>query len=386
MKHRNGLGIVRLAALAIACGVSGCGAEGMNGEEATEVEQAAFAPVKGDVGFVQSNLTSGTGPVSAPSAFSFNSSGATNVLRRTGTGTYRVDMPNLGATVGGHVEVTAFGNGNRRCKVAGWGSSGSTLQISVNCFNNGTPIDAVFMLNYIRRSDTPGADTAYVWAFDQSSPSYDAASLYSYNSTGGANTITHTPGTGSYAVSLAGQDLSKGTVEVTAYGSGSAYCKVVSWFGSSVNVACFDGALGTPVESRFTVLFSTRSPNGTPSSSYLWANQPSTPTYNPDPNYALGLLSVDCCTDPMVVSTPPTITRSSAGIYSVRLPNMASLSASPRNVKVTAYGTGSAACMITSATTSGVDGLVGVKCFDPLGPAVDSLFTLTYSSFAFTIG
>ena len=112
MKHRNGLGFVRVAALAIACCASGCGAEGMNGEEATDVLQAAFAPVKGDVGFVQSNLTSGTGPVNAPSAFSFNSSGATNVLRRTGTGTYRVDVYNLPvAATASHIHAGAVGAG-----------------------------------------------------------------------------------------------------------------------------------------------------------------------------------------------------------------------------------------------------------------------------------
>lgn len=384
MKEQTKLGLSFALTAVIAACVGGCGSDGLG--EGVGVEKAAFAPVQGDVGFVQSNITTGTGPITADASFSFNSSGATNTLNRFGVGQYRVDMPNLGATVGGHVQVTGVGNGDKHCKVGGWGSNGSTLQISVNCFSNtGAAVDSFFMLNYLRRSDTPGADTAYVWAFNPSSASYDAASLYSWNSTGGANTITHSPGSNTYAVSLAGQDLSRGTVEVTAYGSGNAYCKVVGWGGASVSVACFSPT-GAPVESLFTLLFSTKSPNGTPSSSYAWADQQSASSYHPSATYALGLLSVDCCSTPVVVSTSPTITRSSAGIYTVRLPGMASVSATPLNVKVTAYGSGSAACMVTNRSTSGADALVNVKCFDPLGPSIDSRFTITYSSFAFTIG
>jgi hypothetical protein len=179
--------------------------------------------------------------------------------------------------------------------------------------------------------------------------------------------------------------LSKGTVQVTAYGSGNAFCKVVGWGGTAVTVACFSN--GSAAESRFDLLFSTRSPNGTPSSSYLWANQPSTPSYNPSSTYALGLLSVDCCSDPIVVSTPPTITRTASGQYTVRLPAMASISAFPLNVKVTGYGSGTGSCQVSSVSQSGADAIVKVNCFTPFGgPFNDQFFTLTYSSFAYTIG
>jgi hypothetical protein len=372
--------------LALAVVLGGCGSEGMNSSEATGVDKAAFAAVKGDVGYVLSTATSGT--ITANSTYSYNSAGGTNTITVLGTGQYRVDMPNLGSTFGGDVQVTGYGNGDKYCKVVNWGSNGSTLQIFVNCFsNNGLAATSFFYVNYLRRTDAPGAEGAYVWAFDPSSASYDAGSAYSWNSSGGANTITHTPGSNTYAVTLAGQNLNGGTVEVTAYGSGNAYCKVVNWGFSTVNVACFSAGNGLPVESRFDLVFSTASPNGTPSSSFAWADQPSASSYHPSSSYALGLISIDCCSTPQVVSTAPTITRTNVGRYTVRLPSMASpFGGAPSNVKVTAYGTDSVACMITSVSTSGADGLVNVYCFDALGPAVDSRYTITYSSFAYLIG
>lgn len=293
--------------------------------------EQASTPITGDVGWVWSG--SPTGSFNANSNFSYNSSHGTNHITNTGTGTYRVDFPGLGSVSGGDVQVTAYGGGSERCKVYSWGSSGSTLQVTVNCFTTaGLPVNTLFTANYVRRSDTPGAQPAYVWAFDPSSASYNAASSYSWNSTGGGIAITHAP------------------------------------------------------ESQFDVLFSTRSPNGSPSSSYLWADQPSTPSYQPNSAYALGLINIDVQSWPNIVSTAPTITRSTVGHYSVRFPLMANNVSYPSNLKVTGYGGGSDTCKVTGWSASGQDGVANVACFDASGYAIDAYYTITYSSFAYIVG
>lgn len=99
----------------------------------------------------------------------------------------------------------------------------------------------------------------YVWANDPAAASYTPSATYSYNSAGGAMTITRS-GTGRYSVrfaGLGGGSSSGGNVQVTSYGFGSESCKVQSWgSGGSdfvANVGCFT-ANGSPGDSRYTVL------------------------------------------------------------------------------------------------------------------------------------
>lgn len=372
------------AGLAPAVGGSGCALEPQSSDDSLGRETQAWTIPPGDAAFASSLNPPGNG--NANPQFSYNSSGATNLLTHVATGQYRVDIPNLGATPGGHVQVSSLGSGDRRCKVGSWGSSGSTIQVDVFCFTRtGAPADEDFSASYVRRTDTPGAQAGYVWAFDSQSSSYNAAGQYGWNSTGGAITITHTSGTGSYAVNFTGQSMGGGTVEVTAYGSTTEYCKVSSWIGSTVNVLCFD-TTGHPVETRFDVLYSKVQPNGTPSSSYLWANQQTTTSYHPIANYALGLLQVDSSQVSGVITTPPTITRRGIGTYDVVFPSMAASRSFPMNEKVTAYGTDYAFCKGVTYLIQGGNSTMRVTCWDPAGNPMDSRYTITYSSFAFNIG
>jgi hypothetical protein len=171
-RDKQGVGFSCIAILALAGTVGGCGADAAGASEGAGVERAAFTSIKGDVGFVLSTLVT-AGTVTGDPNYSFNSAGGTNsITHLAGTGQYRVDMPNLGSTIGGHIEVTPFGNGAKYCKVVNWLSSGSTLQAFVNCFNSfSSATESAFFLTYNRRSDTPGAEGAYVWAFDASSAS-----------------------------------------------------------------------------------------------------------------------------------------------------------------------------------------------------------------------
>lgn len=99
----------------------------------------------------------------------------------------------------------------------------------------------------------------YVWAHNPTSASYTPTPVYSYNSAGGAITITRS-NTGRYAVrfaGLGGQSTAGGNVQVTAYGFGSEYCKVQSWGSGGddfvANVNCF-AAGGNPADTLYTVL------------------------------------------------------------------------------------------------------------------------------------
>jgi hypothetical protein len=335
-----------------------------------------------DTGFVwSSNLT---GSFDASSFYSYNSSGGTNHITWLSTGQYRVDFPGLGNIVGGNVQVTAYGSGSERCKVDGWGSAGSTLQAWISCYTAGGALtDSLFTANYVRRAGTPGQEGAYVWAYDPWTESYTPATPYQWDSTGGAINITHTPGTGSYAVTFAGQDLNGGTVEVTAYGWGNSYCKVAGWGGNTAWVVCFDGSTGAPVESQFTLIFSNKSPNNSPSYTYAWADQPSSEvSYNPSTWYERGVLQTDCGSEQTMPNA--TITRSSAGRYTVQFPGMASISPYPSNVKVTGYSSGSDTCKVVGWWSSGSDAFAEVACFSPSGDPVDAYYTITYSSFAYT--
>jgi hypothetical protein len=329
--------------------------------------------------FVWSNILTGSG--NANSGYSYNGVSSTpNRITQLATGQYRVDYDAVaGYASGGHVQVTAYGSSGERCKVAKWQASGQTLQVFVNCFAaTGAPLNSMFTTSFTWRSGNIGPETAYLWANQQSASSYTLSTSYQWNSTGGAMSVTHTPGSGRYLVTLGGQDLSGGTVEVTAYGAGNAYCKVGGWGGTSVDVECFNGSNGAPVESQFDLLFSKKAPRGSLATyTYLWADQPWTSSYNPSTYYERGNTDAQYCHP----TTQPnaTITRSAVGSYNVRLPGMGT-APSVTNVKVTGYSTGSDTCEVVNWYPSGADAYVNVKCFGASGSPADAYYTLTFSS------
>ncbi|HEX6273323.1 MAG TPA: hypothetical protein VFZ53_09790 [Polyangiaceae bacterium] len=350
--------------------------------------QQAWTIIPGDKAFASSTNFTGTAPAS-PTA-SYSSGGGTINVTNITTGQYRVDFPNLGSTVGGHVQVMNRAADLSKCKVSHWWSSGSTLQVFVNCFSwTGAPVNSVFAMNYVRRSDAPGPQAAYVWGSEPTTPSYPANPTYSWNSTGSGINIART-GTGAYSVQIVGQSLNDGTVEVTAYGGSNSYCKVGGWGGGSVLVRCFDGTTGAPADSQFTMLYSNKSPNGTPSSSYAWVDDPfsaTPPNVIPSASYRLGLLNVDTNPQPSVVSSPSSVEHLGTGRWRVLFPAMASIVDNPANVKVTAYGHGAEHCKAVSwGRLSGSTAFATVYCLSSSNTFVDTQFTITYSSFAYTVG
>ncbi|OJF12873.1 hypothetical protein BG844_18340 [Couchioplanes caeruleus subsp. caeruleus] len=174
---------------------------------------------------------------------------------------------------------------------------------------------------------------------------------------------------GLYSVDLPGQAARAGTVQVTAYGSDTAYCKVQSWAPSGDNqrvlVRCLDRR-GTPTDSRFVLTYNNRSGSGGKPLAYVFANQPTNASYTPPANYqynSSGALN--------------TITRSPGepGVYTVNAPGIGTTGG---HVQVTAYGTGGEWCTAWNWTASGTAERIQVRCYNAAGAPADSRFTMSF--------
>lgn len=107
---------------------------------------------------------------------------------------------------------------------------------------------------------TGRAIVGYVWADQQSSPSYTPSAAYQFNSTGAANTITR-GSVGSYIVTFPGIATTAvvpyNQVQVSAYGS-NATCTIGQWYAYNppdldVYINCTNTS-GAPVDSRYSVM------------------------------------------------------------------------------------------------------------------------------------
>jgi hypothetical protein len=180
-------------------------------------------------------------------------------ITRTGMGQYTVSFQNFGGhgQAGGNVQVTAYGGYNEYCKVVNWNSSGTDFLVNVHCFTPlGYPVDTRFDAQAIWPISR--LQHGFAWADQPTAASYTPSSTYAYNAAGGPITITRS-GAGLYAVrfaNLGGHGVAGGTVQVTAYGSDSAHCKVDRWSSAGpdfiADVRCFTAA-GDPVDTYYSV-------------------------------------------------------------------------------------------------------------------------------------
>ena len=205
----------------------------------------------------------------------------------------------------------------------------------------------------------------YVWANDPLAASYTPSTTYQRNSTGQLNTINRI-GVGYYQVVFENLGIYYGgTVDVTAYGAGSENCKVQNWgptlADQIVYVRCFDAA-GNAVDTQFTAAF-TR-PISSFKFGYVWANNPGAAAYTPSTTYQFNS-----------TGAANSITRSGVGTYQVTLPG---LGGQGGTIKATAYGPGNEACHVSSWSSLGANAVVNVRCQNPAGVPVDTLYTLTY--------
>jgi hypothetical protein len=226
----------------------------------------------------------------------------------------------------------------------------------------------------VLRTGLAHAETAgFVWnSSPTGSGTFTPSAAYSYDSAGGAITITHNS-TGSYTVTFAG--LGNGVnsnVEVTGYGSSPNFCQSDGWGSGNgtdvtATVLCFTPA-GTLADNSFTLMYESRtSADHVPDETFVWANQPSTASYTPDPNYQFAF-----------GGGPITVTRSSAGNYDVLIPGYTDKEPS---LQVTAYGGTPAHCGVQTWTNvaSGVD--INVICTNVTAVPTDTYFELSYTRY-----
>jgi hypothetical protein len=213
-----------------------------------------------------------------------------------------------------------------------------------------------------------GQKVGWVWADQASSASYTPNTNYSFNSTGGSIGITRSA-VGTYQVNFAGLGAGSqaSNVLVSGYDT-SGTCKVSSWGGGNAGVLCFDAA-GAPVDSRYTLIYQSRSGNFGSASrglAFLWANQPETASYTPDSFYQYNS-----------TGGTNTMTRIGTGSYEAVLPGLTSLGGA---VQATAYGAGAGRCK-TTGWGPDVDGQhVSIQCYDASGAASDQYFTLVFAA------
>ena len=99
---------------------------------------------------------------------------------------------------------------------------------------------------------------------------------------------------------------------------------------------------------------------------YAWAHNPATSSYTPSATYAHNSAGG-------VIE----ITRQGAGQYAVRFAEMGGRGTAGGNVQVTAYGTTSHNCKVSSWWSGGPDFVANVRCFNSGGQLSDTLYTVS---------
>jgi len=326
------------------------------------------------VGWVWANCPTCTSAYTPESAYSYNSAGGAITITPTGTGTYEVSFKKLADGSPDNVEVTAYGSSGY-CVAGTWSPTGTTLNASVACYNaSGALANSYFTLLYQSRSAGFGSNVkgiGYVWAV--CSTSCTAPSDYSYNSTGGTNTIVRNS-TGSYTVTLPGLDSEHSDVQVTAYGSNSL-CKPQFWTGpassTSVDVLCFNSS-GAAVDTDFDLAYAVDEPfglanatSGTTGGAWAWANDDTKAvTYTPSKQFQYNGFQ----------SGTLSAIKTSTGHYTVTVPG--TLSYDTSHVLVTGYGDSTSYCNVAEWGSSSVY----VTCYAPGGAAVNSDFDVTFQT------
>jgi hypothetical protein len=179
-----------------------------------------------------------------------------------------------------------------------------------------------------------------------------------------------------------------GTFQVTAFGTGNAYCKAGNtfrdWNDTYVDVFCFNGSNGSPIDSMFDLVYDTMSPNALKDSAFTFDDQPTTSPYNPSwDTYTADIVPrTDDAYCPYYEPGATTIIRNSTGKYSVFFPGITIGNTSLFHSS--AYGSGPETCGNAGAsdyTYLGVPGLLlGVNCVSFSGTPVDTEFMVSYAA------
>lgn len=287
---------------------------------------------------------------------------------RTNPGRYRVRFPHLASGKRGIVHLTAVGSGPRWCTVVNWSPSGTDQLVEVQCAGPAGPLDSQFTVMFTTSSGMlPAGSGSHAYVHHQ------GALQDSYNSTGAANTVSHT-NPGEYLVRLpfVGENaVYAGNAQVTAVRpDGTPYrCKVGErWVVDGTHVAipvrCFSPA-GAPADSGFVLSYHReRAVTGELAPpkrfGYIWHMPPMVGSTNFN---SLGLVN--------------TAVAVAAGRYTLTVPGVG---VRETHLQVTGYGNHPGYCAIAGWSLSGADLLARISCFDAAGAFWNQSFLATATS------
>jgi hypothetical protein len=132
-----------------------------------------------------------------------------------------------------------------------------------------------------------------------------------------------------------------------------------------------------PSDSLFSLYYTPEHAAGGLSGGHAWANDATAASYSPSGTFEY---THKAGVGEIVTST--TATHSATGIYQMRYP---SLSAAGSTALVTAYGTTSDYCKLSSWTTVGSDAVINMRCFDAAGAPVNTRYVSGYANYDFFI-
>lgn len=331
----------------------------------------ASASVKFAVGFADDF----GGTYHLRSDYSYDSLGAPITFTRLGLGNYQYTFGKVGsATIGGNVQARGYGT-NVRCSVASWyvPAGSSDVTVGVTCTSPaGAPADTWTAVQFYSAAGSDPHETAYLRADSPTALTYVPSSTYSYNSSGGTNVVSHGSGPGDYLAYLPGLASDGGNPHVTAYGGGTGYCKLASFYhaigGTFVVVHCFD-ASGDPVDARWSLRYTNGhvADEGGHRGTYYFGDgnfEPAVPSphsYTPALAWHSGGLSYSVFDDNSRAVAP--ITGMTFGV--------------PVSPLATAVGSNNSYCNPTgmAVASDGVTLLCPIQCFDPAGNLVGTPYT-----------
>ncbi|MCA8947891.1 MAG: hypothetical protein KDE27_00215 [Planctomycetes bacterium] len=222
----------------------------------------------------------------------------------------------------------------------------------------------------------PAQNVAWAWVNTQGQgASFTPPANYQHTPSGASITVDRDPAfTNVFRVRFPGVATHLGNFQVTPYGGDHA-ATVIGWGSgnneTSVQVALFDAAGADLSDGAFTVLYREGGDLAT-RQAYLWANDPSAPTYTPNTSYSWN-----------GNRAAPSITRLAAGHYRVTLPGLATaLFGDGGHVQVTPQSALYRRAKVESWAANGADLRVFVRCLDASGALADSRFFLHYNETA----
>lgn len=294
------------------------------------------------------------------------SGGGITVTKVAGTtGRYVTRFTNLSGLLGGKstVHVTASGGklGGHYCKPVNGFLVRDSVEVRCYVVGTATPVNAEITVGVLGKRD----DRAFAFANQLTATSYAPASAGSWNPAGA--TRVYRDGMGAYRVIFTGMGSrlpgSGGHVQVNAVGTGKGHCMVSEWGGSPdlvVSVACYAPG-GARADAKFTVLVTPPAAH----LAYVWADQPTQPSYTPDARYS---------SNP--VGGAVTITRTFVGSYDIRWIGIDAEIRGLGNTQVTAWGFNNAQCKVAGFGPESVS----VRCYGPNGALIDTHFTALLGS------